>query len=151
MKGSLKCLPFFFLAHYNKKRTEVDIMKYEVGQLIIGKVESVKPYALFLVFDEDAKGLLHISEISDSYIRDIEKFGNIGDEMKVKILSIDEHNGFMRVSLKQVPEDERFTTHSNDRRHIPEVNKDAFEDLENHLPKWIEETLAKAKGEKKDD
>ena len=126
-------------------------MKYEVGQLVVGRVENVKPYALFLVFDEDVKGLLHISEISDSYIRDIEKYGNIGDEIKVKILAIDEHNGFMRVSLKQVPENERFTTHTNEKRHIPEVDKEAFKDLESHLPKWIETTLKKARGDKKDD
>ena len=123
-------------------------MKYEIGQLIIGRVESVKPYALFLAFDDDVKGLLHISEISDSYIRDIEKFGTIGDELKVKILSIDEHNGFMRVSLKQVPENERFSTHSNDKRHIPEVDKEAFRDLEEHLPGWINDTLEKAKEDK---
>ena len=122
-------------------------MKYEVGQLIIGRVESVKPYALFLTFDDDIKGLLHISEISNAYIRDIEKFGTVGDEMKVKVLSIDEHNGFMRVSLKQVPEEDRFSTHSNDKRHIPEVDREAFKDLEEHLPKWIEDTLAKAKEE----
>lgn len=122
-------------------------MKYEVDQLIIGRVEAVKPYALFLVFDDDVKGLLHISEISDSYIRDIEKFGTVGDEMKVKVLSIDEHNGFMRVSLKQVPEEERFTTHSNEKRHIPEVDKTSFKALEDHLPEWIQSTLAKAKEE----
>ncbi len=124
-------------------------MKYEVGQLIIGRVESVKPYALFLVFDEDTKGLLHISEISDSYIRDIEKFGTIGDEMRVKILSIDEHNGFMRVSLKQVPEEEKYSTHTNEKRHVPEIDKEAFKSLEEHLPGWIDETLKKAKGEDK--
>jgi predicted RNA-binding protein with RPS1 domain len=123
-------------------------MKFEVGQLVIGRVESVKPYALFLSFNEETKGLLHISEISDSYIRDIEKFGTVGDEIKVKILSIDEHNGFMRVSLKQVPEEERFTTHSNERRHIPEIDKEAFKDLEDHLDGWIKDTLEKAKGEK---
>ena len=123
-------------------------MKYEVGQLIIGKVESVKPYALFLVFDEDVKGLLHISEISDSYIRDIEKFGTIGDEMRVKVLSIDDHNGFMRISLKQVPEEERYSTHSNEKRHVPEVDKASFKDLEEHLPGWIQDTLEKAKEDK---
>ena len=123
-------------------------MKYEVGELVIGKVESVKPYALFLVFDDGAKGLLHISEISDSYIRDIAKFGAVGDEMKVKILSIDEHNGFMRLSFKQVPEEEQFTTHSNEVRRIPQISNGAFRALEEHLDGWISETLAKAKGEK---
>ena len=126
-------------------------MKYEVGQLVIGTVESAKPYALFLVFEDDIRGLLHISEISDSYIRDIEKFGTVGDQLKVKILSIDSHNGFMRVSLKQVPESEKYSTHSNEKRHVPDVGKDSFKDLEEHLDGWIQETLEKARGDKKDD
>lgn len=123
-------------------------MSYEVGEYIIGTVEKVKPFALFMIFEDGSKGLLHISEISDSYIRDIEKFGSVGDEMKVKVLSIDEYNGFMRVSLKQVPEEEKYTTHSNDKRHMPKINEDSFNDLKNHLDGWISDTLSKAKGDK---
>lgn len=123
-------------------------MNYEIGQLIVGKIESVKPYALFLVFEDGAKALLHISEISDSYIRDIEKYGTVGDELKVKVLNIDSHNGFMRVSLKQVPEEEKYSTHSNDKRRVPEVDQANFKDLEERLPEWINETLEKAKGAK---
>ena len=123
-------------------------MKHEIGELLIGRVESVKPYALFLVFDDGEKGLLHISEISDSYIRDIERFGTEGDQLKVKVLAIDAHNGFMRVSLKQVPSEEQFSTHTNEKRHIPNVSKESFKDLEEHLPEWIEEALKKAEGDK---
>ena len=126
-------------------------MSYNVGDLVIGRVTNVKPYAAFLEFDDGSQGLLHISEISDSYIRDIEKFGTVGDQLKVKILSIDNHNGFMRVSLKQVPESEKYSTHSNEKRHIPDVGKDSFKDLEEHLDGWIQETLEKARGDKKDD
>lgn len=123
-------------------------MKYELGDLIIGKVENVKPYALFLSFEDGINGLLHISEISDSYIRDIERFGSVGDELKVKVLSIDEHNGFMRVSLKQVPVEEQYSTHSNDTRHMPKVEEGSFKDLQEHLDGWIHDTLEKAKKEK---
>ena len=125
-------------------------MNYEINQLVIGKVESVKPYALFLVFEDGVKALLHISEISDAYIRDIEKYGTVGDELKVKILSIDSHNGFMRVSLKQVPPEEQYSTHTNEKRRIPEVDSSSFKDLEERLPGWIEETLKKAKENKND-
>ena len=123
-------------------------MKHEIGELLIGTVESVKPYALFLTFEDGEKGLLHISEISDSYIRDIEKFGTVGDQLKVKILAIDNHNGFMRVSLKQVPPEEQYSTHTNEKRHIPNIGKESFKDLEEHLPEWIEEALKKAEGDK---
>ena len=126
-------------------------MEYEIGELVIGKVDAVKPYALFLSFENGQKGLLHISEISDAYIRDIEKYGTVGDQLKVKVLSIDNFNGFMRVSLKQVPEQERYSTHTNDLRRVPVVDKEGFKLLEERLDGWIKETLKKARGENADD
>lgn len=122
---------------------------HEIGELLVGKVTGVKPYALFLTFEDGTKGLLHISEISDIYIRDIEKYGTFGDEIRVKVLSIDNSNGFLRVSYKRVPEEERYSTHSNDKKATPiEVHAEDFSPLKEKLPEWIENTLKKAKEEK---
>lgn len=120
-------------------------MNYEVGQLVIGTVTGVKPYALFLEFEDKVPGLLHISEISDSFIRDIEKFGTIGDKLKVKIVSIDESNGFLRVSLKKVPSDEAFTSHI-DTRNSPVASEEEFEPIKNKMPEWIKNTLNEING-----
>jgi general stress protein 13 len=113
-------------------------MKYQVGQLIVGKVYNVKPYALFMSFDDGVTGLLHISEISDSFIRDIEKYGSVGDEIKVKILSIDKDNGFLRVSYKQVPPEEMYSSHTNQRK-VPTTSEDEFLPLKEKLDSWIKE------------
>ena len=113
-------------------------MKYQVGQLIVGKVYNVKPYALFMSFDDGVTGLLHISEISDSFIRDIEKYGSVGDEIKVKILSIDKDNGFLRVSYKQVPQEEMYSSHTNQRK-VPTTSEDEFLPLKEKLDSWIKE------------
>ena len=123
-------------------------MKYEVGQLIIGTVINVKPYALFMEFDDGVNGLLHISEISDSFIRDIEKYGTKGDQLKVKIVSIDENNGFLRVSLKKVPPEDAFSTHNNNVRKKPETEEEDFAPLAEKLPEWIAITLEEAKRSK---
>ena len=120
-------------------------MKYQIGDLIIGRITSVKPYALFLSFEGGSNGLLHISELSDSYIRDIEKYGSVGDEIKVKVISIDDVNGFLRVSYKKVPEEERYSTHVNEARIYLEESEKDFSELEKKLPIWIEETLKKVK------
>ena len=120
-------------------------MGFKVGDIIIGKVNQIRPYALFLTFDDGVCGLLHISELSDGYIRDIEKFGTIGDEIKVKVLSIDPANGFLRVSYKAIPESERYSTHDNSNKRTPQFDEADFSDLENNLPKWIEDTLKKVK------
>ena len=79
--------------------------------------------------------------LSDSYIRDIEKYGSIGDEIKVKVISIDAANGFLRVSYKKVPEEERYSTHVNEARIYLEESEKDFSELEKKLPIWIEETL----------
>ena len=123
-------------------------MNYQVGDIVIGKVIGVKPYALFLSFEGGVKGLLHISELSDAYIRDIEKYGSIGDEMKVLVLSIDETNGFLRVSVKRVPEEEQYSTHVNEARIYLRDDEKDFSALKEKLPTWVEETLKKVKGEK---
>ena len=126
-------------------------MKYEVGQVVTGTVTNVKPYALFMEFEDGVSGLLHISEISDSFIRDIEKFGSKGDQMRVVIVSIDENNGFLRVSYKRVPKEEAFTSHDNNVRKAPETTSSDFKPLAERLPGWIATTLEEANEEKKDD
>ena len=123
-------------------------MNYQVGQLIIGKVYNVKPYALFMSFEDGVTGLLHISEISDSFVRDIEKFGSIGDEIKVKILTIDKENGFLRVSYKQVPPEEAYSSHVNQRR-LPTVSEDEFLPLKEKLEGWINDAYQKIDKEEK--
>ena len=127
-------------------------MKYEVGQIVLGTVTNVKPYALFLEFEDGVTGLLHISEISDSFIRDIERYGSKGDQMKVVIVSIDENNGFLRVSYKKVPPEEAYSSHTNNgARKVPDTNDEDFAPLEEKLPEWIKKTLEKAKKENDDD
>ena len=126
-------------------------MEIKVGDLIIGKVNQIRPYALFLTFENGQNGLLHISELSDNYIRDIEKYGSIGDELRVKVLSIDPNNGFLRVSYKAVPEDQKYNTHDESKALSAQFDEADFHDVEEKLPEWISETLAKAKEENGND
>ena len=126
-------------------------MKYEIGKVVLGTVTNVKPYALFMEFEDGVSGLLHISEISDAYIRDIEKYGSKGDQMKVMIVGIDDNNGFLRVSLKKVPKEEQFSSHSNGQRKAPETNSADFAELAERLPGWIEDALEEAKKEENND
>ena len=120
-------------------------MGYEVGDLVLGTVSQVRPYALFMSFENGSKGLLHISEISDEYVRDIEMYGVVGDIIKVKVIEVDQFNGFLRVSYKEVPESERYSTHDSSVRRLPQFDEADFTDLEDKLPEWINETLKKAK------
>ena len=140
----------FFYIFKNNSDTFI-CMEYKVGDLIIGTVNQVRPYALFLTFENGQRGLLHISELTDNYVRDIEKFGTVGDQMKVKVLSIDSSNGFLRVSYKAVPDSEKFNSHSDSVHRSAQFDEADFKDLEAKLPEWIEETLKIAKEDKNND
>ena len=120
-------------------------MGYDVGEFVLGTVNQVRTYSIFMNFEDGSKGLLHISEISDEYVRDIEMYGVVGDVIKVKVIEVDPFNGFLRVSYKQVPVEERYSTHNSEIKQAPAFDKADFSSLEAKLPEWIENTLKKAR------
>ena len=60
-------------------------------------------FGAFVSLPEEKVGMIHISEVSTTYVKDIGDFLEKGQAVKVKVLSIDE-NGKISLSLKQVPE-----------------------------------------------
>ena len=85
--------------------------KYYPGNIVEGKVVGIKAYGVFVDLDENVVGLLHISEISDCYIDDINKFVKVGNVIKTKILDIDYKNNKAKLSLKALKKRERFRNH----------------------------------------
>ena len=67
---------------------------------IICKVTGVQPYGVFVSCDEYS-GLIHISEISDQFVPKIEDILNVGDEIEVIVLEIDEDSKRLKLSYKQ--------------------------------------------------
>ena len=63
--------------------------KYEVGEELSGKVTGIQPYGAFVALDEETQGLVHISEITYGFVKDINDFLSVGQEVKVKVLEVD--------------------------------------------------------------
>ncbi len=82
--------------------------KYYPGNIVEGKVIGIKPYGVFISIDKEFVGLLHISEISDNYVSDIDKIVTIGDNIKTKILDIDYNEKKAKLSLKALKKRERY-------------------------------------------
>ncbi|MED3624545.1 S1 domain-containing post-transcriptional regulator GSP13 [Neobacillus thermocopriae] len=78
--------------------------KFETGSVITGKVTGIQPYGAFVALDENTQGLVHISEITYGYVKDIHDHLKVGDEIKVKILSVDEEAGKIGLSIKATEE-----------------------------------------------
>ncbi|MEL6668577.1 MAG: polyribonucleotide nucleotidyltransferase [Bacteroidota bacterium] len=72
-----------------------------VGDDYEGIVASVMPYGVFVDF-HGKSGLLHVSEISHSRIENVEDVFSEGDEVKFKLVAIDERTGKMRLSRKAI-------------------------------------------------
>lgn len=75
----------------------------ETGSIIEGKVISVMPFGAFVDLGDKQSGLVHISEISSHYVKDINECVKKGDSVKVKVIKIDD-NGRINLSIKQAEE-----------------------------------------------
>jgi len=80
----------------------------EVGDLVIATIETVTDYGAYARLDEyDKRGLLHVSEISSSWIRNIRDFVREGQKMVLKVLRVDLEKGHIDLSLRRVTKRER--------------------------------------------
>lgn len=73
----------------------------EIGEVYEGKVASIMPYGAFVDLAPNTAGLLHVSEMADEFIKDVRKFVNEGDVIKVKIVGIDKM-GKIKLSIKDI-------------------------------------------------
>lgn len=101
------------------------------GDLVKGRITGIKPYGAFVKLPDGTDGLIHISEISDGFVRNIEDFLSVGDEVDLVVLGTNEED---KVSLSYK------TIHQNrKKKHLQIELKSGFQPLEEMLPKWIKE------------
>ncbi|NLK96626.1 S1 RNA-binding domain-containing protein [Defluviitalea saccharophila] len=74
--------------------------KYQVGQIVEGTINSIKPFGAFVTLDESTQGLVHISQVTHGFLKDINEVVSVGDKVKVKIVSIDAQTGKISLSMK---------------------------------------------------
>lgn len=82
-------------------------MSFEVGSILEGKVTGIAKFGAFVSLEGGKSGLVHISEISHGFVNDINEHLKVGDEVKVKLLNVDE-KGRINLSIRQaLPQPER--------------------------------------------
>lgn len=80
-------------------------MSLEIGTVVEGKVTSIAKFGVFVLLPEGKSGLVHISEIANSFVSDIDEFVSVGQSVKVRILSISDE-GKISLSIKRAEEQE---------------------------------------------
>lgn len=122
--------------------------KIESGSVITGKVTGIQPYGAFVALDENTQGLVHISEITHGFVKDINEHLKVGDEVTVKVLSVDEKAGKIGLSIRatqEAPQQVKETKERKPRRRQAVVNQDTetqqgFNTLKDKLQEWIEQS-----------
>jgi len=77
-------------------------LSIEIGSKLQGKVTGITNFGAFIELPEGKTGLVHISEVADSYVKDVNDHLKIGDMVQVKVLS--EKEGKIALSIKQTIE-----------------------------------------------
>lgn len=73
----------------------------EVGTIFEGRVTGIKPFGAFVALPEGRVGMVHISEVSNSYVQDIAAVLHEGETVKVKVINITPE-GKIALSIKQL-------------------------------------------------
>ena len=119
---------------------------YQDGDIAKGIVTSIKKYGAFLSFEGGYIGLLHINEISTNFVNNIHTFFKVGDIITVLVKSIDKDTKFLKVSIKDLPDDLNEYRKILPSKKVTSYIKDIdFSKLEKSLPKMIEDELEREK------
>lgn len=75
-------------------------MSIEVGSKLQGKVTGITNFGAFVELPEGSTGLVHISEVADNYVKDINDHLKVGDMVEVKVINV-EKDGKIGLSIKK--------------------------------------------------
>lgn len=111
--------------------------QYKVGKIVKGNITGIEKYGIFVNLDNFYSGLIHISEVSNDFVKDINKFGQVGETIFVKVLEVDENTNHVKLSIKDI--NYRATRRST----MSKIHEEGtgFLPLMNSLNGWIEKKL----------
>ncbi|MER2008277.1 MULTISPECIES: S1 domain-containing post-transcriptional regulator GSP13 [unclassified Psychrobacillus] len=119
---------------------------FKVGDVVTGKVTGIQPYGAFVSLDEQTQGLVHISEITYGYVKEVGEFLTVGQEVEVKILDIDGEAGKISLSIRELQE--KPTTPKRDDKprkslqaRVDEHDEEGFNTLKEKLAGWIQQSI----------
>lgn len=136
-----------------EKPFEKFVNEHEVGDVVNGKVVNLLDFGAFVEVADGVEGLVHVSEISWEHVEKPSDELNVGDEIEVKIISIDKEEEKVGLSIKALKEQPeraerkpRKQVRNNDkpRRKVERDNTKAFgdDDLNNNLGDMLAQALS---------
>ena len=106
-------------------------MPINVGDIYEGNITGITNFGAFVALPEGKSGMVHISEVSNVYVKDINEYVKDGQTVKVKVIAIDE-KGKISLSMKQAtppaPADERKHREEKPAAHAPAPKPPVYSD-----------------------
>lgn len=135
-------------------------MQLEIGKIYTGKVKGIAQYGAFIDIDGGGSGMVHISEIANTFVSEIREHLTEGQEVKVKVIGINEA-GKVSLSIKKAidsgnapaPEKRKFNP-NRERKSKPNIwepkktvpqSEMTFEDMMSHFKQSSEEKIGDLK------
>ena len=116
-------------------------MEYKINEIVSGEVTGIQSYGAFVKLPNGEQGLIHISEISDGYVKDVGRFVQMNETVTVKVIDVDENTNQARLSLKAVhPTSFRKVRGRRKDWRLPEM-KLGFTSIEEKMDDWINQAL----------
>ena len=130
-----------------------------VGSIVAGKVAKVMNYGAFVDLEGGGSGMIHISEVANTYVKDIGDYLKVGDEVTVKVIGINEQ-GKVSLSIKETmqkgpaggsgreggrPQQRSYAPRSYNRPAPIPSTGDAFEDMLNRYKRSSDDRMSDRK------
>lgn len=109
---------------------------YQVGNIIEAEVSGITDYGFFVKTKWNFLGLVHISEVSKYYVKNVSDYVSIGEHILCEILEVREEEKHLKLSIKNI--NYKLIPHYGKIKDTP----DGFKSLQMKLPIWIREKLA---------
>lgn len=105
--------------------------KYQKGEVVEGRVTGIEKYGIFLAFDDDYNGLIHISELSEHFVKDVSLYATVGEKISCVILEVNDETKQLKCSIKNTEYGREKDSHVDH----------GFSPLKKQLPIWMDEKL----------
>ncbi len=113
-------------------------MSIEVGSKLQGKVTGITNFGAFVELKEGKTGLVHISEVADNYVKDINEHLTVGDEVTVKVINV-EKDGKIGLSIKKA-KDNPSQGQGRRKPSSPKNNRERPETFESKMNRFLKDS-----------
>lgn len=119
-------------------------VQYEAGQIVEGKVTGIQSYGAFVALDDKTQGLVHISEVTHGFVKDINEHLAVGDDVKVKVIQVDETKNKISLSIRATTEaPKKENARPAKRKSQPraqEQDNSGFNTMKDKLEEWMKQS-----------